>query len=251
MVGPAGNRREITRLPSWLKTPIPDNNNYKKIKADLRGLNLHTVCEEARCPNISDCWGGSDKSAATATIMLMGDTCTRGCRFCSVNTNRTPGPLDPHEPENTAEALSRWGLGYVVLTSVDRDDLADGGSSHFAETIMKIKQKSPTTLVEALTGDYAGDLEMVDKVATSGLDVYAHNIETTEELTPMVRDRRAGFRQSLTVLERAKKTKPDLITKTSIMLGLGETEEQLWAALKGKLEAVLVLEKITRILILP
>ncbi|MCJ1308316.1 hypothetical protein MMC25_001969 [Agyrium rufum] len=233
LVGPAGRKKEITRLPEWLKTPIPNNSNYKKIKSDLRGLNLHTVCEEARCPNISDCWGGNDKAAATATIMLMGDTCTRGCRFCSVKTAKAPPPLDPHEPEHTAEALSRWGLGYVVLTSVDRDDLIDGGASHFAETIMKIKQKAPGMLVEALTGDYGGDLAMVERVALSGLDVYAHNVETVEELTPMVRDRRAGFKQSLRVLDRAKKVSGGkLITKTSIMLGLGETEEQLWAALK-------------------
>ncbi|KAG8624469.1 hypothetical protein KVT40_007536 [Elsinoe batatas] len=231
-VGPAGRKRTHTRLPSWLKTPIPSNENFKKIKSDLRGLNLHTVCEEARCPNISDCWGGSNKSAATATIMLMGDTCTRGCRFCSVKTSRAPPPLDPHEPENTAEALKRWGLGYVVLTSVDRDDLADGGARHFAETIMKIKQKAPTMLVEALTGDYAGDLEMVEMVARSGLDVYAHNVETVEELTPFVRDRRATFRQSLAVLDKAKKSKEGLITKTSIMLGLGEKEDQIWAACK-------------------
>ena len=166
--------------------------------------------------------------------MLMGDTCTRGCRFCSVKTSRAPPPLDPHEPEHTAEALSRWGLGYVVLTSVDRDDLADGGAAHFAETIRKIKVKARGMLVEALTGDYAGDLEMVDKVALSGLDVYAHNVETVEELTPMVRDRRAGFQQSLKVLARAKEiSNGRLITKTSIMLGLGESEEQLWATLKG------------------
>ena len=166
--------------------------------------------------------------------MLMGDTCTRGCRFCSVKTSRAPPPLDPHEPENTAEALSRWGLGYVVLTSVDRDDLADGGARHFAETIMKIKQKAPTMLVEALTGDYAGDLNMARLVARSGLDVYAHNIETVEALTPYVRDRRAKFRQSLQVLEAAKKAKEGLITKTSIMLGLGETEQQVDEALKGR-----------------
>ena len=233
MVGAPGKKKQITRLPEWLKTPIPDNSNYKKIKRDLRGLNLHTVCEEARCPNISDCWGGSNKSAATATIMLMGDTCTRGCRFCSVKTSKAPPPLDPHEPEHTAEALSRWGLGYVVLTSVDRDDLADGGARHFTETIMKIKQKKPEMLVEALTSDYAGNLEMVSMVAKSGLDVYAHNIETVEELTPYVRDRRARFRQSLAVLDAAKKAVPTLITKTSIMLGLGETEEQLWETLRG------------------
>jgi lipoic acid synthetase len=233
MVGPAGKKKQITRLPEWLKTPIPNNLNYKKIKNDLRGLNLHTVCEEARCPNISDCWGGGEKSAATATIMLMGDTCTRGCRFCSVKTLKTPPPLDPHEPEHTAEALSRWGLGYVVLTSVDRDDLADGGARHFAETIMKIKQKKPSMLVEALTSDYAGDLEMVAIVAKSGLDVYAHNMETVEDLTPMVRDRRANYQQSLRVLNAAKQNVPSLITKTSIMLGLGETEQQLWQTLKG------------------
>ncbi|KAL1959578.1 hypothetical protein VTO42DRAFT_1613 [Malbranchea cinnamomea] len=233
LVGPSGKKKEITRLPSWLKTPIPDSDNYKRLKKDLRGLNLHTVCEEARCPNISDCWGGGPKSAATATIMLMGDTCTRGCRFCSVKTSRNPPPLDPHEPENTAEALSRWGLGYVVLTSVDRDDLPDGGARHFAETVMKIKQKSPTTLVECLTGDYAGDLEMVALVARSGLDVYAHNVETVEELTPQVRDRRASFQQSLRVLKAAKEAKPSLITKTSLMLGLGETEPQVMNALKA------------------
>lgn len=238
-VGPEGRRRTITRLPEWLKTPIPSagtNSNFAKIKADLRGLNLHTVCEEARCPNIGECWGGSDKASATATIMLMGDTCTRGCRFCSVKTNRKPAPLDPHEPEHTAEALARWGLGYVVLTSVDRDDLADGGARHFAETIQKIKQKKPTLLVEALTGDFAGDLDMVEIVAQSGLDVYAHNVETVEGLTPYVRDRRATFRQSLKVLEHVKKVrgKEGIITKTSIMLGLGETEEELWDCLRGK-----------------
>ncbi|KAA6408341.1 MAG: mitochondrial Lipoyl synthase [Lasallia pustulata] len=232
LVGPAGKQKAITRLPPWLQTPIPNNANYKKIRSDLRGLNLHTVCEEARCPNISDCWGGSDKSAATATIMLMGDTCTRGCRFCSVKTSRAPPALDPHEPEHTAEALSRWGLGYVVLTAVDRDDLSDGGAGHFAQTIRKIKQKAPGMRVEALTGDFAGEGQMVAMVARSGLDVYAHNVETVEALTPMVRDRRAGFRQSLGVLRTAKEVRPELVTKTSIMLGLGETEDQLWEALR-------------------
>lgn len=170
--------------------------------------------------------------------MLMGDTCTRGCRFCSVKTSKAPPPLDPHEPEHTAEALRRWGLGYVVLTSVDRDDLADGGARHFAETVRKIKSKAPGMLVEALTGDYAGDLEMVDLVAQSGLDVYAHNVETVEALTPMVRDRRATFQQSLRVLKHAKKSRQgsssssSIITKTSIMLGLGETSAQLSQTLR-------------------
>ncbi|KAK4125265.1 Lipoyl synthase [Parathielavia appendiculata] len=236
-VGPEGRKRTVTRLPDWLKTPIPSagsNPNFAKIKADLRGLGLHTVCEEARCPNIGECWGGSNKAAATATIMLMGDTCTRGCRFCSVKTSRRPPPLDPHEPENTAEALARWGLGYVVLTSVDRDDLADGGARHFAETIRRIKSKKPTMLVEALTGDFGGDLEMVRIVAESGLDVYAHNVETVEGLTPYVRDRRATFRQSLKVLGHVKEVrgKEGIITKTSIMLGLGETEEEIWDTLR-------------------
>ncbi|KAI1797734.1 lipoic acid synthase [Ganoderma leucocontextum] len=226
------------RLPSFLKTKIPTGASFSQIKKDLRGLNLHTVCEEARCPNIGDCWGGKEgateaegRRAATATIMLMGDTCTRGCRFCSVKTSKAPPPLDPHEPENTAEAISRWGLGYIVLTSVDRDDLADGGAHHFAETIMKIKQKAPQILVEALTGDFAGNLEHVSVVAKSGLDVYAHNIETAEALTPFVRDRRATFRQSLSVLKRAKE-EGVRVTKTSIMLGVGENEEQIMDALR-------------------
>ncbi|KAI0274605.1 mitochondrial Lipoyl synthase [Gloeopeniophorella convolvens] len=226
------------RLPSYLKTSIPTGASFNKIKKDLRGLGLHTVCEEARCPNIGDCWGGKEgespedsKRAATATIMLMGDTCTRGCRFCSVKTSRAPLPLDPHEPENTAEAISRWGLGYIVLTSVDRDDIADSGAHHFAETIRKIKQKAPQTLVEALTGDMAGNLDHVSVVAKSGLDVYAHNVETVEALTPFVRDRRATFRQSLKVLERAKR-EGVRVTKTSMMLGVGENEDQVMGALR-------------------
>ncbi|TDL28388.1 mitochondrial Lipoyl synthase [Rickenella mellea] len=229
-----GNTK-VPRLPSYLKTVIPTGDSFSKIKKDLRGLGLHTVCEEARCPNIGDCWGGSKtaagKKGATATIMLMGDTCTRGCRFCSVKTSKAPPPLDPHEPENTAEAISRWGLGYIVLTSVDRDDLADGGAHHFAETIRKIKQKAPHILVEALTGDFAGSLPMVSIVAKSGLDVYAHNVETVDELTPYVRDRRATFRQSLSVLKHAK-SEGVRVTKTSLMLGVGETEDQVKRALE-------------------
>ncbi|KAI9294401.1 lipoic acid synthetase precursor [Neoconidiobolus thromboides FSU 785] len=220
------------RLPQWLKTDIPMGKNFTKIKENLRELKLHTVCEEAKCPNISDCWGGGEHQTATATIMLMGDECTRGCRFCSVKTNRNPKPLDPHEPEHTAEAISRWGLDYVVLTSVDRDDLSDGGSNHFASTIMKIKQKAPQILVECLTGDFQGNLDDVARVARSGLDVYAHNLETVEDLTPYVRDRRAKYRQSLAVLEHAKKTVPSLITKTSIMLGCGERDEEVLQTMK-------------------
>ncbi|KAG0230503.1 hypothetical protein BGW42_000924 [Actinomortierella wolfii] len=225
--GVANRRKPKQRLPDWLKTSIPVGKNYTRIKNNLRELKLHTVCEEAKCPNISDCWGGGEHQTATATIMLMGDECTRGCRFCSVKTSKNPKPLDPHEPENTSEAISRWGLDYVVLTSVDRDDLPDGGSAHFAETIMKLKQKAPHILIECLTGDFQGDLDCVARVATSGLDVYAHNIETVEALTPYVRDRRAKFRQSIAVLEHAKKVKPTLLTKTSMMLGCGETEEEV------------------------
>ncbi|CDR88912.1 related to LIP5-lipoic acid synthase [Sporisorium scitamineum] len=221
-------RTKEARLPSHLKTKIPTGANYTRIKSDLRGLGLSTVCEEARCPNIGECWGGSgSKDTATATIMIMGDTCTRGCRFCAVKTSRTPAPLNPHEPENTAEAISRWGLGYIVLTSVDRDDLADGGAKHIASTISKIKFKSPKILVEALVPDFSGDKQCVETIVHSGLDVFAHNVETVERTTPFVRDRRAKYRQSLSVLSHAKASSPTLITKTSIMLGCGERDHEV------------------------
>lgn len=219
------------KLPSWLKVPIPKGKSFHNVKKDVRELKLATMCEEAKCPNIGECWGGK-KSEATATIMLLGDTCTRGCRFCSVKTNRKPAAPDPMEPENTAEAISRWGLGYVVLTTVDRDDLVDGGARHLAETVQKIKQKAPQILVEVLGGDFRGDLSMVEILADSGLDVYAHNLETVEALTPHIRDRRATYRQSLAVLERAKQTNSSLITKTSLMLGFGETDDQVLQTLR-------------------
>lgn len=169
----------------------------------------------------------------------MGDQCTRGCRFCSVKTSRAPPPLDVHEPENTAEAISRWGLGYIVLTSVDRDDMVDGGAAHIASTISKIKQKSPKILVEALTPDFANKgFEPITTVATSGLDVFAHNIETVERCTPFVRDRRATFRHSLEVLRFAKETATangkEILTKSSIMLGVGEQEDEIHHALQCK-----------------
>ncbi|EFA84129.1 lipoic acid synthetase precursor [Heterostelium album PN500] len=220
------------RLPEWLRMKIPSGDNFKKIKGDLRELKLNTVCEEAKCPNISDCWGGGEHQTATATIMLMGDQCTRGCRFCSVKTSRKPKPLDPNEPENSAEAIYRWGLDYVVITSVDRDDLPDSGAEHFADTVRRLKGKNGKILIECLTGDFKGNLDNVATVALSGLDVYAHNIETVEALTDYVRDRRAKYRQSLAVLEHAKKVKPTLLTKSSIMLGLGETDEEVLQALK-------------------
>lgn len=222
------------RLPPWLKTKIPVGKNFSKLKDDLRGLKLATVCEEARCPNIGECWGG-ESGTATATIMLMGDTCTRGCRFCSVKTSRAPPPLDPEEPENTALAVSAWGLDYVVLTSVDRDDVEDAGASHIAQTIRALKRHKPSLTVECLSPDFAGNVDAVDLVAgpETGLDVFAHNIETVERLTPFVRDRRAKYRQTLSVLERAKQQRPDdLVTKTSVMLGLGESDAEVEQTMK-------------------
>ncbi|KAK7794534.1 hypothetical protein R5R35_009658 [Gryllus longicercus] len=195
---------ERLHLPPWLKTKIPTGNNFSRIKDQLRTLNLHTVCEEARCPNIGECWGGGIHGTATATIMLLGDTCTRGCRFCSVKTSRAPPPPDPSEPVNTATAIASWGLDYIVLTSVDRDDLPDGGSNHFAETVKEIKKQKSSIMVECLVPDFAGDMEAVKTIVNSGLDVFAHNIETVEGLTPYVRDRRAKYRQSLAVLKEAK-----------------------------------------------
>lgn len=238
----ARQNNEIDKLPPWLKVPIPKGKNYTNLHNDVKNLKLSTVCQEAKCPNIGECWSGishnkkdknEKRSSATATIMLLGDTCTRGCRFCSVKTNRNPAKPDPMEPENTAEAINKWGLGYVVLTTVDRDDLIDGGAHHLAATVEKIKHKSRNKiLVEALTGDFRGDMDMVDVMARSGLDVYAHNLETVEDLTPYVRDRRATYRQSLAVLKRAKETVPTLITKSSIMLGFGEKDEQILQTLK-------------------
>jgi len=228
-VGPEGKKRTITRLPEWLKTPIPaGNDNFKSIKKDLRGLGLHTVCEEARCPNLGECWSGGETGTATATIMILGDTCTRGCRFCNVKTSRTPPPPDPDEPSNVAQAIASWGLEYIVITSVDRDDLPDQGSGHFAETVQKLKALKPEMLIEALVPDFRGDPSCVEKVATSGLHVFAHNIETVEELQRNVRDYRANFKQSIDVLKMAKEyAPPGTLTKTSIMLGCGETPDQV------------------------
>jgi lipoic acid synthetase len=195
------------------------------------GLKLATVCEEAKCPNIGECWGGGDgleeDRVATATVMLMGDTCTRGCRFCSVKTSRNPAALDPDEPQNTAEAVRDWGLDYVVLTSVDRDDVPDGGADHIATTIERLKAETPGLMVECLTPDFGGVRTDVERVALSGLDVYAHNVETVERLQRRVRDPRAYYSQTLGVLEWAKAAQPSLVTKTSIMLGLGETPQEL------------------------
>lgn len=225
-------RSKRERLPEWLKTEIPVGGTYTKIKKQLRKSRLATVCEQARCPNIGECWGG-EKGTATATIMVLGDTCTRACRFCSIKTSKAPPAADPMEPINTAEAVADWDLGYIVITSVDRDDMPDGGAAHVAETVVEIKKKSPDILVEVLTSDFAGDLDSVETVALSGLDVYAHNVETVEELQKHVRDPRAGWHQSLNVLRKAKEVKPSLITKTSIMLGLGEKDDEIHRAMEG------------------
>lgn len=217
------------RLPPWLKREIPMGKDYSRMKEKLRGLNLATVCEEARCPNIGECWSGD---TATATIMLMGDTCTRGCRFCSVKTSRAPPPLDEAEPQHTAEAVKSWGLDYIVLTSVDRDDVADGGSTHIAKTVQNLRKEMPSLLVEVLSPDFRGNLESVATVVNSGLHVFAHNVETVERLTPFVRDPRAKYRQTMKVLEHAKEINSQVVTKTSIMLGLGESDEEIRQTMK-------------------
>ena len=217
---------KILPKPRWLKAAPATSDNYQQLRSTVRELGLATVCEEARCPNIGECWGGQD-GTATATIMIMGDTCTRGCRFCSVKTSRAPPPLDPEEPEKVSTPIAQWGLDYVVLTSVDRDDLEDQGSDHFRQVVQRLKEKKPELLVEALTPDFQGNQEFTKAVATSGLDVYAHNVETVERLTPRVRDRRAGYRQSMEVLKYVKSLNTGCLTKTSIMLGLGETDEEV------------------------
>lgn len=183
---------------------------------------MHTVCEEAHCPNVHECWGGG-----TATIMLMGSVCTRGCRFCAVTSGHPKGYLDPLEPWKVAQVVSEWGLDYIVLTSVARDDLPDGGAEHFAKTIRAIKQKTPRTLVEVLIPDFRGDINALKTVVEAQPEVIGHNIETVERLTPKVRDRRASYRQSLAVLENVKKLDPTRYTKSSIMVGLGETDEEI------------------------
>ncbi len=208
--------------PDWLKIRPPAGHNYIQIKETLRKHRLHTVCEEAHCPNVHECWGGG-----TATLMLMGDVCTRGCRFCAVASGHPNGYLDPLEPWKVAQVLSEWDLDYVVLTSVARDDLPDGGAEHFARTIRAIKEKTPQMLVEVLIPDFRGDIEALKKVVDAQPDVIDHNIETVERLTPKVRDRRATYCQSLTVLENVKKLDPTRYTKSSIMVGLGETEEEI------------------------
>lgn len=224
--------KERMRKPDWLKREVPGGAEYTRIKSKLRELKLSTVCEEARCPNIGECWGGGEDASATATIMLMGDTCTRGCRFCAVKTSRAPPPLDPDEPENTAKAVAAWGIDYVVLTSVDRDDLDDFGAEHIAKTIKGLKTHTDgRLLVEALVPDFQGRKDCVKQIVDSGLDVFAHNIETVERLQGAVRDRRAGWDQSMSVLRMAKEMGAR-VTKSSIMLGCGETPDEVLATMR-------------------
>ena len=211
-----------TRKPDWLKVSLPSGLGYSSIKDIVGRHNLATVCQEAMCPNIAECW-----AAGTATFMLMGSVCTRACKFCAVNTGNPQGRLDPLEPAHIAESVELMGLKYVVLTSVDRDDLPDGGAAHFARTVRAIKTRTPHVKVEALTPDFAGNLESVREVLSSGVEVFAQNIETVERLTHPVRDPRAGYGQTLRVLEGAKKIRADVYTKTSLMLGLGETREEI------------------------
>jgi len=222
--------RKISPLkkPEWLKIRPPAGENYTQIKQLLRTRGLHTVCEEAHCPNVAECW-----STGTATFMLGTEVCTRACRFCMIQTSRCPPPLDPEEPAKIAEAVSKLKLKYVVLTSVDRDDLPDGGAEHFAKTIRELKRLDPALMVEALVPDFRGDLKAVETVVDSGLDVYSHNIETVYRLQYRVRDPRAGYQQSLSTLDYAKKyaeskvARNKLYTKSAVMLGLGETNEEL------------------------
>ena len=212
----------VAKKPDWVRVKYPTGENYEKIKGILRSHNLHTVCEEAHCPNVAECWGGG-----TATFMLMGDTCTRGCRFCMVSSGNPHGLLDIFEPVKVAQTIADLGLRYVVITSVDRDDLADGGARHFASTIRAIKQHDPNVITEVLIPDFQGNLDSIRMVADAGPEVIAHNIETTQPLTPKVRDPRATYKQSLRVLQSIKDIKPSVYSKSSIMLGLGETEEDL------------------------
>lgn len=220
------------RKPDWLKVRAPGGESYTQIKTQLRELKLFTVCEEARCPNMGECWSGG-----TATIMLLGDVCTRGCRFCAVKTGKQGIAVDTEEPRKVGGLISVSGLEYVVLTSVNRDDLPDGGAQHFADTVREIKARAPHILCEALVPDFQGSLEAVESLVKSGLDVYAHNIETVRRLTPRVRDRRATYDQSLMTLKAAKELSEKLFaegvvaravfTKSSIQVGHGETDEEI------------------------
>jgi len=208
--------------PDWLRVKVSNSANYQKLKTSVREHQLATVCEEAKCPNIAECW-----SHGTATIMLMGAVCTRACRFCAVDTGNPKGWLDQDEPQKTAATVALMNLDYVVLTSVNRDDLDDGGAQHYANTIMAIKARCPHTKVEALTPDFQGKQADIRTLLDSGVDVFAQNVETVERLTHPVRDIRAGYWRTIEVLAYAKTYKPQVLSKTSLMLGLGETFDEI------------------------
>jgi len=218
----AVNRAVLGGKPRWLRAQLASGAAFDAVRSIVREHRLSTVCEEAKCPNIGECW-----NAGTATIMVMGAVCTRACRFCSVDTGNPRGWLDAEEPENVARSVSLMKLKYVVLTSVDRDDLADGGAAHYAACVSAIKSTNRGTAVEALTPDFQGVLVDVETVLDSGVDVLAQNVETVRRLTHPVRDPRAGYEQTLSVLEHAKRYRPEVLTKTSLMLGLGETDAEI------------------------
>ncbi len=227
---PAGlEPKPRTKKPDWLKVRAPGGPRYNGMKERARRLKLATVCEEARCPNIGECWSGEE---STATFMLMGEVCTRGCRFCAVSTAKAPPPLDPDEPESIAEAVAELGVSYVVLTSVNRDELSDGGAHHLALCLNAIHRRSPHVLIEMLAPDFQGDEAAVAELAHAPLAVFAHNVETVQRLTKSVRDPRADYHQSLRVLDHAKQVNPRLLTKSSLMLGLGETKTEVEQAMR-------------------
>jgi len=200
---------------------IPSGENYVKVRKTIQKYNLHTVCEEASCPNVSECWG-----VGTATIMIMGDVCSRGCKFCNVNSGK-PFELDSEEPQHVAKAIKDWNLRYVVITSVCRDDLPDEGSEHFAKTIQCIKSECPNTVVESLIPDFSGNEKFIKTIVKVKPNVIGHNVETVKRLNPYVRDPRANYKQSLKVLEYVKELDSHIFTKSSLMLGLGESEEEI------------------------
>jgi len=212
--------------PSWLKVSLPHGDDYERVNAKVRNLELNTVCREALCPNIAECWG-----RGTATIMILGDTCTRGCRFCAVKTGNPKGHVDWLEPQRVAKAVRDLGWRYLVLTAVDRDDLPDGGALIFANTVRAIHQTVTGARVEVLSGDYRGDLRALEIVMDAQPDVFAHNLETVRRLTPRVRDKRAKYAQSLAILRHAKQRAPQRYTKTSIMIGLGEEQAEIEEAM--------------------
>ena len=217
-----GKRTTPGPKPAWLKVPLPHGETTAELSRILRERGLHTVCESAKCPNLAECWAGG-----TATFMLLGDVCTRGCRFCNVKTHKDGLPIDEHEPQKVADAVATTKLRYVVLTMVDRDDLDDGGAHHVAATVAAIKAHDREILVEALVGDFQGNEAQIATVLASHPDVFAHNLETVERLTPRVRDYRCIFQRSLDVLQTAKRLSPDVVTKTSLMLGLGESDREI------------------------